>query len=217
MSDVPIPLDTGDFRLMDRCVVDVLRDMPERHRFIRGMVSWVGFKQCPIYYERHLRFAGESKYPFSKMVRFALDGVTSFSSVPLRWATWAGLASAGISVLGIIYALVTRLMTNSWVPGWAAIFVAVLFVGGVQLLSLGAVGEYVGRIYSEAKARPLYIVAERLGFGPIDRRSRVLVSNLAPPLWPPSFSSARHMYAPTRSSTPETVAAQEAALYENGP
>jgi dolichol-phosphate mannosyltransferase len=174
MSDVPIPLDTGDFRLMDRCVADVLRDMPERHRFIRGMVSWVGFKQCPIYYERHPRFAGESKYPFSKMVRFAVDGVTSFSTVPLRWATWAGLVAAGISVLGIVYAVVARLMTNSWVPGWAAMFVAVLFVGGVQLLSLGAIGEYVGRIYSEAKGRPLYVVAQRLGFPATDSRVRCM-------------------------------------------
>jgi polyisoprenyl-phosphate glycosyltransferase len=216
MSDIPIPLDTGDFRLMDRCVADILRDMPEQHRFIRGMVSWVGFKQCAVYYERSPRFAGESKYPLSKMVRFALDGVTSFSTVPLRWATWAGLVAAGVSVLGIIYAVITRLMTNSWVPGWAAIFVAVLFVGGVQLLSLGAIGEYVGRIYSEAKARPLYIVAERVGFGPMDGRSRAaIVSNLESHQWSPSLRSAREMYTPGRSNTPVTAAAQEAALYRN--
>lgn len=216
MSDVPIPLDTGDFRLMDRCVADVLRDMPERHRFIRGMVSWVGFKQCPIYYERHARFAGESKYPFSKMIRFAVDGVTSFSTVPLRWATWAGLVAAGISVLGILYAVVTRLMTNSWVPGWAAIFVAVLFVGGMQLLSLGAIGEYVGRIYGEAKARPLYIVAERLGFAPMDSRSRAaIVSNLGPAHGSPLLRGARDLYTPARSATQVTPAAQDAALYGN--
>ena len=217
MSDVPIPLDTGDFRLMDRCVADVLRDMPEQHRFIRGMVSWVGFKQCPIYYERSPRFAGESKYPFTKMVRFALDGVTSFSTVPLRWATWMGLVSAGISVLGIIYAFVTRLMTNSWVPGWAAMFVAVLFVGGIQLLSLGAIGEYVGRIYSEAKARPLYIVAERLGFAPMESKSRApLISSLAPAQWSPSLRSAREMYTPARSDTRVTAGAPEAAIYGKG-
>jgi len=213
MSDVSIPLDTGDFRLMDRCVADVLRDMPERHRFIRGMVSWVGFKQCPIYYERHARFAGESKYPLSRMIRFALDGVTSFSTVPLRWATWAGLVAAGISVLGIVYAIVTRLMTNSWVPGWAAIFVAVLFVGGMQLLSLGAIGEYVGRIYGEAKARPLYIVAERLGFAQMESRSRAaLVSYLAPSHWSPILGGAREMYSPARSGTQTTGAAQEAGI-----
>jgi len=198
MSDVPIPLDTGDFRLMDRCVVDVLRDMPEQHRFIRGMVSWVGFRQCPIYYERSPRFAGESKYPLGKMVRFALDGVTSFSTVPLRWATWAGIFAAGVSVLGIIYALITRLLTNSWVPGWAAIFVAVLFVGGVQLLSLGAIGEYVGRIYGEAKGRPLYIVAERLGFSPMESRSSAaFASNVAPAHRSPILATARETYTPT--------------------
>ena len=200
MSDVPIPLDTGDFRLMDRCVADVLREMPERHRFVRGMVSWVGFKQCPIYYERQPRFAGESKYPLGKMVRFALDGVTSFSTVPLRWATWAGLVAAGVSLLGIVYALVTRLMTNSWVPGWAAIFVAVLFVGGVQLLSLGAVGEYVGRIYSEAKGRPLYVVAERLGFAAVESRSPAVVfSNPVGAYLPRSLRPGREIYTPIRS------------------
>jgi len=214
MSDVPIPLDTGDFRLMDRCVADVLRDMPERHRFIRGMVSWVGFKQCPIYYERHPRFAGETKYPFGKMVRFAVDGVTSFSTVPLRWATWAGLLAAGVSVLGIIYAVITRLLTNSWVPGWAAIFVAVLFVGGVQLLSLGAIGEYVGRIYAEAKGRPLYIVAERVGFAPMESRSRAaLVSNLAPSHWSPLLRGTGEMYTPARSGAQAIAPAQEAAVY----
>jgi len=217
MSDVPIPLDTGDFRLMDRCVADILRDMPEQHRFIRGMVSWVGFKQCPIYYERSPRFAGESKYPLGKMVRFALDGVTSFSTVPLRWATWAGLVAAGVSVLGIIYAVITRLMTNSWVPGWAAIFVAVLFVGGVQLLSLGAIGEYVGRIYGEAKGRPLYIVAERLGFASMDSRSRAaLVSSLSPAQRSPLLRGAREMHTPARSGAPVAAAAQEPAIYGNG-
>ena len=216
MSDVPIPLDTGDFRLMDRCVADVLRDMPERHRFVRGMVSWVGFKQCPILYERHPRFAGESKYPLSKMVRFALDGVTSFSTVPLRWATWAGLVAAGISLLGIVYAVVTRLMTNSWVPGWAAIFVAVLFVGGMQLLSLGAIGEYVGRIYSEAKGRPLYVVAERLGFAPPDTRARTPVySNAGAAHFAPPLRGAREMYSPAWSGTPVAAAAQEPAVYSD--
>ena len=150
------------------------------------------------------------------MVRFALDGVTSFSTVPLRWATWMGLVSAGISVLGIIYAFVTRLMTDSWVPGWAAMFVAVLFVGGIQLLSLGAIGEYVGRIYSEAKARPLYIVAERLGFAPMESNSRApLISSLAAQ-WSPLMRGAREMHTPARSDTRVTAAAQEAAIYGEG-
>jgi dolichol-phosphate mannosyltransferase len=218
MSDVPIPLDTGDFRLMDRCVVDVLHEMPERHRFVRGMISWVGFKQCPVYYERHPRFAGETKYPLGKMVGLALDGVTSFSTAPLRWVTWAGLIAAGVSVLGIIYAVVVRMMTNSWVPGWAAIFVAVLFVGGVQLLSLGAIGEYVGRIYGEAKARPLYVVAERLGFAAMNSRSRAgLASNLAFAQQSPLLRSAREMYTPGRSSPPAPVEAHEPALLGNSP
>jgi dolichol-phosphate mannosyltransferase len=210
MSDVPIPLDTGDFRLLDRCVADVLRDMPERHRFIRGMVSWVGFRQCPVYYERNARFAGESKYPLGKMIRFALDGVTSFSTVPLRWATWAGLAAAGISLLGILYALITRLMTNSWVPGWAAIFVAILFVGGVQLLSLGAIGEYVGRIYGEAKGRPLYIVAERLGFAPMESGSRAAVGySVTSAQSAPMLRGAREIYTAARPGAQVTTAARE--------
>jgi dolichol-phosphate mannosyltransferase len=204
MSDVPIPLDTGDFRLMDRCVADVLRDMPERHRFVRGMVSWVGFKQCPIYYERHVRFAGETKYPLSKMIRFALDGVTSFSTVPLRWATWAGLVASGISVLGIVYAIVTRLMTNSWVPGWAAMFVAVLFVGGVQLLSLGAIGEYVGRTYSEIKGRPLYVVAERLGFASIEQSVTEVVRSGRAAAFSSAVSSGRSEIFPRTSVAART-------------
>lgn len=211
MSDVPIPLDTGDFRLMDRCVADVLRDMPEQHRFIRGMVSWAGFRQCPIYYERSPRFAGESKYPLGKMVRFALDGVTSFSTVPLRWATWAGLLAAGVSVLGIIYAIITRLLTNSWVPGWAAIFVAVLFVGGVQLLSLGAIGEYVGRIYGEAKGRPLYIIAERYGFAPMESRSRPATFDDPAAHSSQARSVPRDVYLPGGAGTP----VRQGSVYTN--
>ena len=169
LSETPIPLDTGDFRLMDRVVVDALIAMPERDRFIRGMVSWVGFRQIAVPYQRAPRVAGESKYPVFKMIRFAFDGVTSFSTVPLRLATWAGFAASGIAVLGILYAFIVRLFTRNWVQGWAALFIAVLFLGGIQLLSLGIIGEYVGRIYGESKRRPLYIVAERLGF-PDDRR-----------------------------------------------
>ena len=164
MSDVPIPLDTGDFRLIDRRVAEVLGRMPERARFIRGMVSWAGYRQFAFPYERHARFAGETKYPLGKMLRFALDAVTSFSTVPLRLATYMGFASAAVAMLGIVVALVVRLLTKAWVPGWAALFVATLFVGGIQLLALGIIGEYVGRIYAEAKGRPLFLVAERVGF-----------------------------------------------------
>jgi len=164
LSETAIPLDTGDFRLMDRKVVDALAAMPERDRFVRGMVSWVGFRQVAVPYSRQARFAGESKYPLWKMVRFALDGVTSFSVQPLRVATWLGFAVSGLALVGIVYALALRLFTSSWVTGWTAMMIAVLFLGGVQLLSLGIIGEYIGRIYGEAKRRPLYLVAERYGF-----------------------------------------------------
>jgi len=164
LSDVDIPLDAGDFRLMDRRVVDALRSMPERDRFVRGMVSWVGFRQVAVPYRRAARLAGESKYPFTKMLRFAFDGIASFSVTPLRVATFAGFAVSGLAVLGIVYALALRIFTNIWVTGWTALFIVVLFMGGVQLISLGIVGEYVGRIYGEAKRRPLYLVQHRLGF-----------------------------------------------------
>jgi glycosyltransferase involved in cell wall biosynthesis len=163
LSDVPIPHDTGDFRLMDRAVVEVLREMPERDRFIRGMVAWIGFRQCALPYRRAERFAGTSKYPLRKMLRFAADGVLSFSTKPLQLSITLGLVSAAIALAGIVYALVARLLTDDWVPGWAAIMVAVLFIGGVQLVSIGVLGEYIGRIYGEVKRRPLYVVGERVG------------------------------------------------------
>lgn len=164
MSDVAIPLDTGDFRLMDRRVVDALASMPERDRFIRGMVSWVGFRQEAVPYKRSARFAGSTKYPLTKMVRFATDGILSFSQVPLRLATWVGFSAAALSLFGIIYALVLRLLTTIWVTGWTLLFIALLFIGGIQLLCLGVIGEYLGRVYGESKRRPLYLIKERLGF-----------------------------------------------------
>jgi dolichol-phosphate mannosyltransferase len=166
MSETKMPLDTGDFRLMDRRVVDALLAMPERDRFLRGMVSWVGFRQVAVPYERAPRLAGTSKYPFMKMVRFATDAMLSFSFIPLRLATWLGFMTIGLAIAGIIYAVLLRLYTDEthWVRGWTSIFTAVLFMGGVQLISLGIIGEYLGRIYSEVKQRPLYVVQERLGF-----------------------------------------------------
>lgn len=164
VSETEIPLDTGDFRLMDRQVVDALQKMPERDRFVRGMVSWLGFRQVAVPYQRQARMAGESKYPLFKMLRFALDGITSFSVAPLKLATWMGFGVSGLAVIGILYALFNRLFTNNWITGWTAMFIAVLFLGGVQLLSLGIVGEYIGRIYGEVKRRPLYIVQEKHGF-----------------------------------------------------
>ncbi len=166
LSRVPIPKDAGDFRLLDRTVVDALLRMPERDRFLRGMVSWVGFRQIAVPYRREARFAGESKFPLLKMVRFAADGLFSFSFAPLRLAIWAGLFVLALALLGIIYALAIRffLDPSHWVRGWASLFVAILFMGGVQLLSLGIIGEYVGRIYGEVKQRPLYFIRERFGF-----------------------------------------------------
>jgi glycosyltransferase involved in cell wall biosynthesis len=167
LSQVEIPLDVGDFRLLDRKVVDVLLTMPERDRFLRGMISWIGFKQIAVIYDRAPRSAGESKYPFMKMLRFAVDSVISFSFVPLRLAIWVGFGAIAASFAGIVYALIIRLYTTDWVRGWTSIFTAVLFLGGIQLITLGIVGEYVGRIYAEVKLRPLFVVRERLGFASV--------------------------------------------------
>lgn len=164
LSDVEIPLDAGDFRLMDRKVVDALLLMPERARYLRGMVSWVGFKQIAVLYTRAPRHAGKSKYPLLKMLNFATDGVISFSILPLRLATWIGFVIMGLVLVSILFVLIARLYTHDWVRGWASLFIAVLFMSGVQLVFLGIIGEYVGRIYGEAKRRPLYFVQERRGF-----------------------------------------------------
>jgi glycosyltransferase involved in cell wall biosynthesis len=172
ISEIEIPLDVGDFRLLDRKVVDVLLAMPERDRFLRGMVSWIGFRQVAVLYNRAPRRAGQSKYPLIKMLRFAVDSVISFSFAPLRLAIWVGFIALGASFVGIVYALAIRLYTTDWVKGWASIFTAVLFLGGVQLITLGIVGEYVGRIYAEVKLRPLFVVRERLGFNNEPQRSQ---------------------------------------------
>lgn len=164
LSDVEIPLDAGDFRLIDRRVVETLQTMPERDRFVRGMVAWSGFRQEPVYYKRAARFAGETKYPMRKMLRFATDGILSFSIVPLRLASYLGLAASALALFGILYALALRLFTDIWVAGWTFQIISELFLGGVQLMFLGIIGEYVGRIYAEVKRRPLYVVRDRLGF-----------------------------------------------------
>ena len=164
LSDTRIPLDTGDFRLMDRAAVDALLSMPERDRFVRGMVSWLGFSQIAVPYTRAARYAGSTKYPFFKMLRLATDGILSFSVTPLRLATWTGFAASGLAILGILYALYAHFFAAGLVKGWTSSLIAVLFIGGVQLICLGIIGEYVGRIYGESKRRPLYFVRERLGF-----------------------------------------------------
>ena len=160
LSDVEIPVDTGDFRLIDRVVVDVFLQMPERHRLLRGMWSWIGFPQVGLPYQRSPRFAGETKYPLRKMLGLALDGIVSFSVVPLRLVTALGFLSAGAAFIGIVYTLWVRLLTHSWVRGWAISFVGMLFMAGVQMLCLGILGEYIGRIYTESKQRPLFIQHE---------------------------------------------------------
>jgi len=160
ITNVDIPLDTGDFRLMDRKVVAVMNQMREKHRFLRGISAWVGFKQVGVKYKRKPRYAGESKYPINKMIQFALNAITSFSYFPLQLATYIGFIAAGLSVLAIPIVAILRLTTGRVLLGQATTLIIVLFLGGVQLISLGIIGEYIGRIYDESKGRPLYIVAE---------------------------------------------------------
>jgi dolichol-phosphate mannosyltransferase len=160
ITDVKIPLDTGDFRLMDRKVVKVMNQMRERHRFLRGMSAWVGFKQVGVEYKRVARVAGETKYPFKKMFRLAINAVTGFSYFPLQVATFFGFGSAGIAILAIPVVIYLRVTGSQAFFGQASTLIAVLFLGGVQLISLGVLGEYIGRLYDEAKGRPLYIVRE---------------------------------------------------------
>lgn len=163
MTDIDIPLDTGDFRLMDRDVVNVLKTMKENNRFVRGMVSWVGFKQTPIEYERDERFAGETKYPLKKMIKFASDGIISFSAKPLKLMGSLGVFCVSVSLIIFLYALIRKLTNDvNVVSGWASIMTAVTFLGGVQLLSISVLGEYIGRIYDESKGRPLYIIEKEV-------------------------------------------------------
>lgn len=160
MTNVRIPLDTGDFRLMSRVVVDHLNAMPEDDRFIRGMVSWLGFRQVPLLYDRAERFAGESKYPFRKMVRLAIDAITGFSIVPLRFATAVAVGLGFLSLILLAWVLVQKMLGNV-VQGWSSVMVIILVVSSVQLFSIGILGEYLGRLYLQSKRRPKYII-ERL-------------------------------------------------------
>lgn len=160
ITDVKIPLDTGDFRLIDRKVVDVMNTMREKHRFLRGMAAWVGFKQIGVSYKRAARHAGVTKYPFSKMLKLALTAITAFSYFPLQVATYFGFVSAGLAIISIPVIAILRFTNTHFFEGQTSTLVAVLFLGGVQLMSLGVLGEYIGRLYDEAKGRPLYIVRE---------------------------------------------------------
>jgi glycosyltransferase involved in cell wall biosynthesis len=160
ITDVKIPMDTGDFRLMDRKVVNVMNQMREKHRFLRGMSAWVGFKQVGVPYRRAARFAGSTKYPFTKMLKLAITAITGFSYFPLQMATYLGFISAGLSIVVIPLVVILRLAGSEAFFGQASTLIAVLFLGGVQLICLGILGEYLGRIYDEVKGRPLYIVRE---------------------------------------------------------
>lgn len=162
ITKISIPVDVGDFRLMSRRAANHLRKLREQDRFVRGLVSWIGFRQTGVSYHRDKRFAGETKYPYRKMIKFALDGITSFSTMPLKIATWMGYAASALAFLYLASVFV-QWQLGKTVEGWATIMVALLFMGGTQLICLGIIGEYVGRIFSESKGRPLYIVETVLG------------------------------------------------------
>ena len=162
LVDVEIPRDTGDFRLMSRKALEILQSMPEQHRFIRGMVSWIGLKQVAIPYERSARFAGVTKYPLSKMLKFAIDAITGFSIRPLRMASYFGVLFGLMTLLLLVYVIINY-FTGQQVHGWTSLAVIVLGIGSVQLLVAGVIGEYLGRLYMEAKKRPLFIVREVVG------------------------------------------------------
>jgi polyisoprenyl-phosphate glycosyltransferase len=164
MTNVDIPVDTGDFRLIDRKVCNALKSIPERNRYVRGLVSWVGFKQIGVEFVREERFAGTTKYPLRKMLRFATDAITSFSYKPLKLATFAGVGISFISFLFILFVIFEKLFTDLTIPGWSSLIAINLFFNGIILIILGIIGEYIGRIYDESKKRPLYIISEEIGF-----------------------------------------------------
>lgn len=178
MSEIDIPKDTGDFRIIDRKVADVFRQMTERNRFIRGMISWVGFKQTYIEYERDERFAGETKYPLKKMLKFASDGIISFSTKPLKMVMILGFLSVFVSIAVLLYALIVKIIGINVEPGWTSIMVAITFFSGIQLLGLGIVGQYLARIYDESKNRPIYIVRDTLN---VDEENRVYSDKVLTP------------------------------------
>lgn len=164
MTDVKLPVDVGDFRLIDRKVCDAMKCLPERSRYVRGLVSWVGFKQTSVEYQREKRFAGETKYPLKKMLKLAGDGIFSFSYKPLKLATFVGMLVSVFSFIYLVVVLIQKFIKNDVVSGWASSIAVTLFLNGVMLIVIGIMGEYVGRIYEEVKARPLYIVGELMGF-----------------------------------------------------
>lgn len=161
ITSVEIPIDTGDFRVITRRVVEVLKQMPEREKFLRGQIAWIGFSQTFVEYDRDQRNAGDSGYTWSKMIGFALDGITSFSNFPLKVATISGFVMSFISFLLMLYALYSRFVLKVYEPGWTSLMLSVLFIGGIQLVAIGIIGEYIGRIGNNVKQRPLYIVKDK--------------------------------------------------------
>jgi glycosyltransferase involved in cell wall biosynthesis len=160
ITSVDIPLDTGDFRIMDKKVVDVLRGMPEKNKFLRGQISWIGFKQTYVEYDRSERNAGKTGYTYRKMFRFAMDGITSFSNFPLKMASFMGFFSSGVSFFIMLYTLYSRFVKGDYVEGWTSLMITVLFIGGIQLICVGLIGEYLNRVGDNVRNRPLYIVSE---------------------------------------------------------
>jgi len=160
ITSINIPLDTGDFRIMDRKVVDVLKSMPEKNKFLRGQISWIGFNQTYVEYDRSERNAGETGYTYRKMFRFAMDGITSFSNFPLKMASFMGFFSSGVSFFIMLYTLYSRFVKGDYVEGWTSLMITVLFIGGIQLICVGLIGEYLNRVGDNVRNRPLYIVSE---------------------------------------------------------
>ena len=163
-TDVEIPIDTGDFRLIDRKVCDALKAMPERNRYVRGLISWLGFRQTGVEFVREKRLAGETKYSMKKMFKLAWDGITAFSNAPLKLATYIGVSISAVSFLYLLVVICQKLFTDTTVQGWASLVAISLFFNGVILIVLGIIGEYIRRIYDEAKGRPIYIISEKIGF-----------------------------------------------------
>ena len=184
VSSIRIPMDAGNFSLLDRRVVDVLKQIPERHRYISGLRAWVGFKQIGIEYDRGARFAGEPQMSIGRLLALAFDGIFSFSNIPLRFAMFIGFAAATVSFAGGLYVIYEKLFTDKAILGWASTIVTITFLGGLTLMTLGIIGEYIGRIYDEVKQRPLYIISEAIGFEeksiPSTRNLSVPSINLTP-------------------------------------
>ena len=164
MSSIKIPMDAGNFSLMDRRVVEVLRTMPERNRYISGLRAWAGFQQTAVYYDRGPRYAGKPQMSLGRLFHLALDGIFSFSNAPLRAAIYFGMAAAMVSFAGGLYVVYEKLFTKMAILGWASTIVSILFVGGMILMTLGVIGEYISRIYEEVKKRPLYVIRDKIGF-----------------------------------------------------